>query len=87
MAEIPERKEIHDESPVNEVNGIRRHNDRHYEKGRCECCQLNVAPKIVAVFPLAQIVADRAYVIAKETQKNVTPGIFSFPVVAMPVDR
>src|SRR5438132_2749403 len=76
MAKIPERQEIQHESPVNEVNRIRRYDDRHGQKCRGECRQLNVAPELIAVLPFLEVLADRADVIAEETQKNVAPWIF-----------
>jgi hypothetical protein len=87
MAEIPERQEIQHESPVNEMNRIRRHDDRHDQKRRGECRQLNVAPEIIAIFPFPQVLADRADVVAEETQKYIAPRIFGFAVVAVSVDR
>src|SRR5262245_60247729 len=44
MAEIPERQEIQHELPINEVNRIRRNDDRHHQKRRCERSQFDVAP-------------------------------------------
>ena len=87
MAEIPKRQEIQHESPVNEVNRIRRYDDRHDQKRRGECRQLNVAPEIIAVLPFPQVLADRADVVAEETQKNIAPRIFGFAVMAVSVDR
>ncbi len=87
MSKVPERQEIQHESPVNEVNRIRRYDDRHDQKRRGECRQLNVAPELIAVLPFLQVLADRADVIAEETQKNVAPWIFGLAVVAVPVDR
>src|SRR4029453_8589948 len=37
MAEIPKRQEIQHESPVKEVNRIRRHDDRHPRNGLGKC--------------------------------------------------
>src|SRR5215470_10930276 len=73
MTEIPERQEKQNESPVNEVNWIRRYNDRHDEKRCCECRQLNVAPEIIAILPFSQVVADGTDIVAEETQKNIAP--------------
>src|SRR5437016_1460751 len=87
MAKVPERQEIQHESPVNEVNRIRRYDDRHDQKRRGECRQLNVAPEFIAVLPFPQVLADRADFIAEETQKNIAPRIFGLAVVAVPVDR
>src|SRR5262245_30411892 len=87
MAEIPERQEIHDESPVNEMNRIRGYDDRHDQKRRGECRQLKVSPEIVAVLPFLQVLANRADIVAEETQKNIAPRIFLFAVVAVSVNR
>ena len=87
MAEIPKRQEIQHESPVDEVNRIRRYDDCHDQKRRSECRQLNVAPEIIAIFPFPQVLADRADVVAEEAQKNIAPRIFGFAVVAVSVDR
>jgi hypothetical protein len=87
MAEIPERQEIQHESPVNEVNRIRWYDDHHDQKRCGECRQLDVAPEIVAVIPFPQVLADRADVVAEETQKNIAPRIFRFAIMAVPVDR
>jgi len=87
MAEIPERQEIHDESPVNEMNRIRGYDDRHYEKHCGECRQLKVAPKIIAVLSFPQVIADGADIVAEETQKNIAPRILRFAIVAVSVDR
>src|SRR6478752_2698965 len=86
MAEIPKRQEIQHESPVDEVNRIRRYDDRHDQKRRGECRQLNVAPELIAVLPLPQILADRTDVIAEKTQKNIAPRIFGLAVMAVLVD-
>src|SRR5437762_8024293 len=36
MTKVPERQEIQHESPANEVNWIRRNDNRHQQKRRCE---------------------------------------------------
>src|SRR4029077_3209331 len=87
MAKVPERQEIQHESPVNEVSRIRRYDDRHHQKRRGECRQFNIAPELIAVLPFPQILADRADVVAEETQKNIAPRIFGLAVMAVPVDR
>src|SRR5215470_11603236 len=87
MAEIPERQEIQDESPVNEMNRIGRDDNRHDQKCCGECRQFQIAPEIVAVVSFPEIIADRANVVAKETQKNVSPRILLLAVMAVPVDR
>ena len=86
MAEIPKRQEVQDESPVDEMNRIRRYDDRHKKKHCCECRQFNVAPEIISIFPFPQILADRADVVSKKTQKNVAPRIFGLAVMAVSVD-
>src|SRR4029077_8642409 len=87
MAEIPKRQEIEHKSPVNEVNRIRRCDNRHDQKRCGECGQLSGAPEIIAVLPFPQVLADRADVVAEETQKNIAPRIFGFTIVAVSVDR
>lgn len=51
-----------------------------------------VTPGQIAVTALAQLAPDGAYVIPEETEKDITPGVFGFAVVAVfingkPVDR
>src|SRR5262249_7776783 len=87
MAEIPERQEEQNESPVDEVNRIRWYDGRHHQKRRGECRQFNVAPEIVAVAPFPQVLANRPDIVAEGTQKNVAPRIFLFAIVAVSVDR
>ena len=87
MAKVPERQKIQHESPVDEVNRIRGHDDRHDQKRRGECRQLNVAPELIAVSPFPQVLSDRANIITEETQKDIAPRIFGFAIMAMPVDR
>jgi len=55
MAEIPEWQEKQNESPVDEVNWMRRNDYGHHQKRRCERSQLDFAPEIivvVCVFPI-----------------------------------
>src|SRR5260370_21525008 len=87
MAKVPERQEIQHESPVYEVNRLRRYDDRRHQKRRGECRQLNIAPEIIAIFPFLQILANRTDVVAEETPKNIAPRIFGLAVMAVPVDR
>lgn len=86
MAQIPERQEIENESPINEMNRIGRDDNRHDKKCCGECRQFETAPEIVAVVSLPEIIADRANVVPKETQKDVPPRIFRLALMAMPVD-
>src|SRR5436190_19503153 len=85
LAKVPERQEIQHESPVNEVNWIRRYDNRHHQKRGCECRQLNSAPEIIAIFPFPQVLADSADIIAEKTQKNIAPQIFGLAVMAVSV--
>src|SRR5262249_14169193 len=75
------------ESPVNEANRICWDDDRHDQKRRGECRQLNVAPELIAVTPFPQVLSDRANIITEETQKDIAPRIFGFVVMAVSVDR
>jgi hypothetical protein len=68
------------------VNRIRRYDDRHDQKRRGECRQLNVAPEIIAVLPFLQVLANRADIVAEKAEKNVPPWTFRFAVVPMAVD-
>ena len=67
MAEIPERQEKQNESPVNEVNWIRRNDNGHYQKRRCKRSQLEFAPEIIAVIAFSQFFSDRTHIITEET--------------------
>ena len=44
VAKVPERQEIHDKAPVDEVNRISRDDHRHHEERRRECTQFVIAP-------------------------------------------
>src|SRR5262249_52165397 len=87
MTEIPERQEKQNESPVNEMNRIRRYDDRHNQERCGEFRQLVVPRGFVAGLSFLKVLANRADIIAKETQKNIAPRIFGFAVVAVSVDR
>src|SRR5262245_9013770 len=87
MTEIPERQEKQNESPVNEMNRIRRNDDRHDQESCGESRQLKLPPNIVAVLSFLKVLANRADIITKETQKNIAPRVFGFAVVAVSVDR
>jgi len=87
MAKIPKRQEVHDESPVDEVNRNDRDDNGHNKKRCSECRQLNVTPEIISIFPFPQILANRADVVAEEAQENIAPRIFGLAVVAVSVDR
>src|SRR5882724_1992567 len=79
MAEIPERNHKEDHvSPIEE---------KHDEKRGRERSQFDVSPKNVAVPALPQLATDRADIVAKETEENIAPRIFRFPVVAVAIDR
>ena len=67
VTEIPKRQEKQYEPPVDEVNRVRRNNDRHYQERRCERPQFDISPEIIAVLTLAQFAFDCANIIAKET--------------------
>ena len=60
---------------------------KHDEERSGESGQFDISPREIAIAALAQFFANRANIIAKETQKNVAPRVFRFAVVAMFVDR
>src|SRR5947209_13239585 len=79
VTEIPERD--HEEDHVSPVE------EKHdQERGR-ERRQLEVPPTDIAISAFAQFSANRADVVAEETEKHITPWIFGLAVVAVAVDR
>src|SRR5262249_6680699 len=87
VAEIPERQEINNESPVDEVNRPSRDDHGHQKERRRKRGKLDVAPTHIAIATLAQVILDGANIVTKETQKHVAPWILRFAIVAVPVDR
>src|SRR5206468_11954317 len=79
MAKIPKRQKIKNHvAPIEE--------EQHEQRGR-KRGELDVAPEKIAVIAFAQFSANRAYVVAKETQEHIAPRIFRFATVPVPVNR
>src|SRR5205823_9848561 len=79
VAKIEKRQEIKkDVTPVEQ---------EHHEQGGGERSQLEVAPKEIAIAPLAQFTADRADIVPEKAEEHIAPWIFCFAIAAMFVNR
>src|SRR5438034_7663150 len=78
VAKIPKRQEIKNHvTPVEHKHGEQRDRERR---------QLEISPEHVIVAAFAQFLANRADIVAEETEENVAPCTFRLAVVAMAVD-